>query len=207
MCIHGYSNYTYKRQVRYSPFLPECALSPCSCYSGSMTIAVKLNEQHYRQFLIFNILKRLKLYRSPVIFASILTFSAIICFVMYQVEGAVLLGTVLLVVGLGVPVVYFASFFATVKKQVKLQKLNPPRLVYTLQFSEDSDAVAISNEKEQASYRWQDVYHAYFEKECIYLFITRDRAFLIPYEVVEDKDAVCNLITSKLGRNRCTQSR
>ena len=170
-----------------------------------MTIAVRLSESHFRQFLIFNILRRLKLYRSPVIFASILTSCAIISFLMYRVEGAVLLGFVLLVIGLGMPIVYFASFFASLKKQVKLQNLNPPRLVYTLQFEEDSEVLEISNDKESARYRWQEVFHAYYETESIYLFITKDRSFLLPLELLENSDEVWKLIESKLGSERCTR--
>lgn len=170
-----------------------------------MIIPVLLHESHFRQFLIFNILGRLKLYRSPLIFASILTTCAVISFLMYKVEGAVLLGTVLLVVGLGMPIVYFTSFFASLKKQVKQQNLDPPRLVYTLQFTEDSDVLEISNDKERASYRWQDAFHAYYEKESIYLFITKDRAFLLPLELLQESEEVWKLIESKMGTKRCTR--
>ncbi|MGE4453457.1 MAG: YcxB family protein [Sphaerochaeta sp.] len=170
-----------------------------------MTIAVQLSESHFRHFLIFNILKRLKLYRSPLIFASILTASAIISFIMSHVEGAVMLGTVLLIVGLGVPIVYFVNFFTSLKKQVKLQNLDPPRLVYTLQFEENSDEIEISNEHERVRYAWKDVYHAYYEKDCIYLFITKDRAFLLPLSQIEDCNEAWNLIVEKLSSNRCTK--
>ena len=47
-----------------------------------MTIAVWLSEQHFKDFLIFNTLKRLKLYKSPLIFASILTVAATVSFIM-----------------------------------------------------------------------------------------------------------------------------
>ncbi len=172
-----------------------------------MTIAVILSESQFRHFLIFNILKRLKLYKSPVIFASILTFSGIISFVMHSVEGAVLLGIVLLVVGLGVPVVYFINFFSSLQKQVKQQNLDPPRLVYTLQFAEDSDVLKVSNDQEQAAYRWKDIFHAYYEKDSIYLFITQDRAFLLPLALLEDSDEVWKIIEKKLGAERCTRKK
>lgn len=172
-----------------------------------MTIAVRLSESNFRHFLIFNILKRLKLYKSPVIFASILTFSAIISFVMHSVDGAVLLGIVLLLVGLGVPVVYFINFFSSLQKQVKQQNLDPPRLVYTLQFSEDSDVLKVSNDQEQAAYRWKDIFHAYYEKDSIYLFITQDRAFLLPLALLENSDETWNIIEGKLESERCTRKK
>lgn len=170
-----------------------------------MTIAVWLSESHYRNFLIFNILKRLKLYKSPVIFASILTTSAIISFIMHRVQGAVFLGSVLLLVGLGVPAVYFISFFSSLRKQVKQQNLNPPRLVYTLQLEKGSETFEITNDKEKAVYRWKDVFHAYYEKDAIYLFITEERAFLLPFTVLEDCNEVFNLIEAKITTQRCTR--
>nr|WP_321305594.1 YcxB family protein [uncultured Sphaerochaeta sp.] len=170
-----------------------------------MTIAVHLNESNFRNFLIFNIIKRLKLYKSPVIFASIMSVSAFISFLMHHVEGAVMLGSVLLLVGLGVPAVYFVNFFASLKKQVKLQNLNPPRLVYTIQFSEESDFIEISNDKEQVRYQWKDVYHAYYEKDAIYLFITKDRAFLLPLSLLENSEEAWSIIEGKLDNERCTR--
>jgi len=124
---------------------------------------------------------------------------------MNKIEGAVLLGIVLLVVALGMPVVYFSTFFTSLKKQVKAQNLNPVRLVYTLEFSEESDALEISNAKEKASYQWQDVFHAFYEKEAIYLFITNERAFLLPFEVLESKAEVWKLIVSKVPAERCSK--
>ncbi len=139
------------------------------------------------------------------LFASILTVSAIISFIMHTVDGAVMLGLVLLLVGLGVPVVYFVNFFLSLQKQVKLQNLNPPRLVYTLHFEENSDAIEISNETEHVRYQYKDVYHAYYEKDSIYLFITKDRAFLLPLSLLEDQDKMWNLLVTKLGTERCTR--
>ena len=137
-----------------------------------MTIAVQLSESHFRHFLIFTILKRRKLYKSPVIFASILTFSAIICFLMHSVERGSTVGlcTACSRSEIGVPIAYFSNFFTSLKKQVKQQNLDPPRLVYTVQFSEDSDEFGVSNDNEIATYRWQDVYHAYFTKPIASIF-------------------------------------
>ncbi|NMA22042.1 MAG: YcxB family protein [Spirochaetales bacterium] len=170
-----------------------------------MTIAVWLSEQHFKDFLIFNTLKRLKLYKSPLIFASILTVAATVSFIMHTVDGALLLGVVLLFVGLGVPVVYLTSFFSSVRKQVKLQNLDPPRLVYTLKLNDSSDQIEITNESEQVAYQWKDVFHAYHEKDAIYLFITQDRAFLLPHEACEESTEVWSLIEKKLGSERCTR--
>ena len=139
-----------------------------------------LSEKMFRDFTLFDILKRRKQWKSPVIFSSILTVSSVICFIMHKTDGAVLLGSVLLAVALGMPAVYFATFFSSLKKQVKLQKLDPPRTVYTVELTDAPDGIKVSNGKERASYRWDRAYHAYITDECIYLYMTQDRAFIIP---------------------------
>ena len=51
-----------------------------------MTIEVTLTEEIFRRFTMFDLLKRRKMWRSPVIFASILGAAAIVCFLMLVVK-------------------------------------------------------------------------------------------------------------------------
>ena len=166
-------------------------------YHVPMTIDCKISEKMFRDFTLFDILRRRKQWKSPVIFSAILTFSAVICFIMHAKDGAVLLGAVLLAVGLGMPAVYFLTFFSSLKKQVRLQKLNPPRTVYTVTLTDAADGIRISNGRESASYRWDRAYHAYLTDECIYLYMTADRAFIIP---AKDRAAVKMVRRNMQGR-------
>ena len=176
-------------------------------YIIAMKISCNISEKIFRDFTIFNILKRLKYWKSPVIFASILTLSAIICFVMKTVDGAVLLGSVLLIVGLGVPAVYFISFFLSLNKQVKMQNLNPPRCAYTIDILDKDDGIFLSNEKELVTYRYKQVYHIYLTKECLYLFMTPQRAFLLPYNDMKDYMDNVIFILEKRTKNKITDLR
>lgn len=172
-----------------------------------MKISCNISEKIFRDFTVFNILKRLKYWKSPVIFASILTLSAIICFVMKNVDGAVLLGSVLLIVGLGVPAVYFISFFLSLNKQVKMQNLNPPRCAYTVDILDKDDGIFVSNEKEHATYRYKQIFHVYLTQECLYLFLTSQRAFLLPYSDMKDyKDNVISIL-NKRAKGKITDLR
>lgn len=170
-----------------------------------MKIEVMLTDALFRRFTLFDILKRRKMWRSPVIFASILGSCAIICFIMHHVEGAVMLGSVLLLVGLGMPLVYFATFFSSLRKEVKNQQLTTPRLVYTLELTEKPDGIFIRNKKEKASYKWEQTFHAYRDKKATYLFITANRGFILPHDcVTEGSDALWELLTKMLPEDRCT---
>ena len=100
-----------------------------------METKVVLDSRTFREFSIFDMLARRKAWKSPVTFASIMTISAIVCFIMHKTDGAVLLGSILLMIGLGMPIVYFASFFLNLKEEIKKQKLSQGRYVYTIKKS------------------------------------------------------------------------
>ena len=169
-------------------------------YTPSMETNVVLDSRTFRDFTIFDVLSRRKAWKSPVIFASIMTISAIICFIMHKVDGAVLLGSVLLVVGMGMPIVYFLTFFLNLKEEAKKQKLSGGRYVYTVNL--DFSAIHVRNDKEEANYQWDKAYKAYRNYDAIYLYITSERAFIIPSDKTE-QDKTWDLITKKM-KNRCS---
>lgn len=170
-----------------------------------MTIESMLTEEIFRKFTMFDMLRRRKVWRSPAIFASILGVSACICFIMRHVEGAVLLGSVLLIVGLGMPLVYFLSFFSSLRQQILAQGLKRPRAFYTLCLTEKADGIGIRNEKEQASYKWKDVHHVYRDTIATYLYMTPQRAFILPHTCIEEgPDALWKLIEKKVPTERRT---
>jgi len=170
-----------------------------------MKIDVILSASLFRRFTMFDILKRRKMWRSPVIFASILSSCACICFIMHHVDGAVLLGSVLLLVGLGMPCVYFSTFFSSLSKEIKNQELKTPRQVYTLELTDKSDGIFIRNKTEKASYKWEQVFHAYRDKTATYLFITAHRGFILPHDCIsEGSEVLDELLSRMLPENRYT---
>ena len=170
-----------------------------------MKIDVILSEALFRHFTMFDILKRRKMWRSPVIFASILSGCACVCYIMHHVDGAVMLGTVLLAVGLGMPAVYFSTFFSSLHKEIKSQNLKTPRQVYTLELTDTADGIFIRNKTDKATYKWEQVFHVYRDKNATYLFLTAARGFILPHDCVpEGADALWALVTSMLPENRYT---
>lgn len=163
-----------------------------------MKIEVYLDEKTFKDFTKFDILRHRRQWKRPAIFASIFLVAAIISFIMHKVDGAVFLGIVLLCVGLGVPVVYFSTFYLSLKNHVKEQKLDPPRNVYNFGLLETEDGIHISNDKENVKYKWKQAFQAFRVEGWIYLYMTPDRAFLI-----NDKDDhAWKLIQKKMGPGR-----
>lgn len=169
-----------------------------------MIIKVLLDKKTFKTFTRFDILYRRKPWKSPVLFMAIISFCAAVCFIMHNIDGAVFLGTVLLLVGFGMPIVYFVSFAVSLEQQVKIQKLIPPRHVYTLTLTENKEGILVSNETDSVSYPWAAVYKAYQAKDCTYLFITEERGFLLPHQcVTEGSDALWKFLTAQIPDGRC----
>ena len=169
-----------------------------------MTIEVNLSGREFRTFTIFDILRRRKQWRGPVLFALILGISAALCFVKRDMRGAVLLGSVLLTVGLGLPCIYFGHFFASLNRQIRTQGLSRPQHVYTVTLRERKKGITAENGRETLEYEWPSVHHAYRNLTAIYLYLTPQRALILPYSCVEDIDALWELITRKLPGEKCT---
>lgn len=146
----------------------------------TITAHVKMDEKTLRRFAFFNdILLRGRFIR-PLVFAAIMLTFGIICFSARR-EGSVLLGTVLTVIGLGLPLVYFGTFFAQVKGQAKKLRLSPPRAVYTLAFG--ANGVHIKNDmrqEEEVDLPWDKAFAAYRRRQEIYFYAAPTRAFILP---------------------------
>ena len=162
-----------------------------------MTIEVLLTAGEFVRFTVFDTFKRKKVHRSPLTFATLLGISGLICYAVPRVEGAVMLGTLLLCIGLGLPVFYFGTFFLSLLRQVRLHKL--PRVVYTLTLDPTSKTIGIANEQEQITYEWKKVFHAYRGKSATYLYATPARAFILPHYYIEGgANALWQIIDKKL---------
>ena len=144
------------------------------------TIPVKLDARTFRRFSLFDALKLRKRWVRPVLFALILVAFAVVALVSGK-QQAGMLATVLLVVGLGLPLVYFGTFLSQVNLQVARHKLDVPRRVYTVVLN--ADGVRVTNDQmaeTPVQLPWKEVQAAFRAKGCIYLYVNATRAFLLP---------------------------
>lgn len=171
----------------------------------TITVNAIINDKILRKFLVFDNLYRWRRWVSPVIFASILSAFACVCFVMRgAAEQAVIIGCVLLLIGLGLPAVYIWSFFSSVKSQVKAYGLEKPRPVYSLRFSDGPDGVRVTNPGgEFAQYEWGSMYGAYRIAGCTYLYVAKHKAFLLPDgQADEGTDALWALFADMMSAEK-----
>lgn len=168
-----------------------------------MKIEVRLDGNQFMKFSWFDAFRHKKVWRRPVLFAAILSAAAAVCFALHERRGAVLLGIVLLVVALGLPAVYFLSFYLSLRRQSA--GLAGEKHVYTLELYGDSRGIAVDNGSEHAAYPWDQVFHVYRTGTATYLYITPQRAFLIPHRCVGDgADGLWELIGRQIPEDRQT---
>lgn len=142
--------------------------------SQTISVSVQMTPKNFRDFRVFDVFRHQKAWKRPLIFAVILLTSAVIC--LSQVgkrEGALLLTVVLTVVALGLPGVYFGTFFHQLSQIIKKMKL--PQPFYRVELSGDGVAVWLAGEQDKPAptyqYPWADVLCAYRTADAIYLYV------------------------------------
>ena len=151
-----------------------------------MDIDVMLTAELFKRFTLFDTFKRRKMWRSPAIFAAILCTCGCVCLIMRHVDGAVLLGSVLLIIGLGFPLSYFSNFSRSLQQQINAHGLTSPKKVYSLHLSKKAEGICVFNEQEKVDYKWANVYHVYRDKDATYLYMNAQRGFILPHNCIPD---------------------
>lgn len=170
-----------------------------------MKIDVRLDGKEFMKFSWFDAFRHKKVWRRPALFAAILSASAVICFVLHDRRGAVLLGSMLLVVGLGLPAAWFLSFYLSLRRLSA--GLAGKKHVYTLELHDDDRGIAVDSGDEHAAYPWEQVFHVYRTETASYLYVTPQRAFLVPHGCVRGgADGLWKLIEGQVPADRRTGS-
>lgn len=144
-----------------------------------MTVRVNLTPKTFRRFAMYDTFVLKKRWKLPVFFALIMLAFAAACFFLTDKQGHLGIGWLLTVIGIGLPVIWFVMFRLSLRASVKTQKL--PRAVYTLIFSEEAvDIQSATKMEEHVRLPWDKIARLVRDKDCIYLYATEQKAFLLP---------------------------
>ena len=173
--------------------------APITEQKALFTIPATLDSRDFMQFAMFNTFRLKKRWKSPVLFAVLMTVFAVICFAAAKThpQGS-LLGGILLSIGLVLPVVWFLLFLSSVKAETKKHGLSKTKAQYFTLLRQDS--VKVVRGTEEAVFPWKDLFMAYRVKGCIYLYINPDRAYLLPD--CDDSNLAWELICSSLSKEK-----
>ena len=168
-------------------------------HSASVTLEGNIDRKTFRRFAMFDTFVRKKGWKNPVFFALILTAFAAVCFAGRQNHAqAVLLGSVLLGIGLLLPLVWVGMYAYSVNRQARQMGLSADRVQYSVTLSPEK--IHVEKGKETADYAWKNAYRAWRTGDCIYLYVSPSRAFLLPD--CEKTEEGWQMITSALGHEK-----
>lgn len=142
-----------------------------------LTIPSKISGAQFREFAVFDTMRRQKRWLRPVVFAVFFIVIAALAFSRVgKTQGAALLGGVLLAVGIGLPAIYFGNFFLSVRKRAR--KIDPNEIAYTLTLS--ASGVDVKKDKQTASYEWSQLHGACRLAHGTCLYVDARHALLLP---------------------------
>ncbi|MDD3334174.1 MAG: YcxB family protein [Eubacteriales bacterium] len=155
---------------------------------NSPSVDVWIDAKLYRQFSIFDAIRKERKWIRPLIFAIVFCALAIVCFLFKQrVSQGALLGIVLLVIGIGLPLVYFGSYFMSLHTRIQKLKIGKEkRHAYCITLT-NSEILATSPNGKEQRFAWKDVWNAYRFPNVIYLYVQAGKAYLLPKEQAGDQ--------------------
>lgn len=146
----------------------------------SILVPAKISREIFRRFAFFDAFYHQKHWQRPLIFALLLSAFSVACLLLRnRREGAMLLGAVLLIVGLGLPLAYLLNFSLSLRQQMKRMDLQGERIAYTLRLEPGGIHVAAGTGT--ADYPWETVHMVYRAAGCDYLYVSTAQAYLLPH--------------------------
>lgn len=166
-------------------------------------ITVHLDAKALRRFTVFNTFRRQRKWHLPLLFTLILTGFSICLFAAGKGDRGSFLGSLLMLIGLGLPIVYIGTFLSQVKAAVKKYRL--PRDVYELDLSPEAVTIrSCINVQEEQQLEWKSLYAVCRVKGAVYMYATAAKAFLLPYGQADTgDDALWAYLKWKLPGEKC----
>ena len=176
--------------------------------TGTIVIPVRLDEKTFKRFARFDMLSLRKQWVRPVVFSLILlAFAAAALLIGKEQSG--MIAAVLLIVGFGLPLIYFGSFFSQVNVQAVQSKLGTGKRVYTVTLTEEGLTVQNDQKMEETlRLAWKDTQKAFKNRGCVYLYVTPVKAFLLPDgQANTPDDEVWAFLVRHMGAEKCVERR
>ena len=170
--------------------------------TGPLNMEARVTPEVFREFAFFDTFRRQKRWRGPVLFALIMGGFAAVCFALRgSREQAVLIGTVLLVVGLGLPAAYVLSFYLSVRRREKALKAAGSPVAYHIRLDEGGLSARQGEKEERCP--WEQVAGAWRLRRCLCVYVDERRAYLLPPRTEEQGEQFWAFLTAHLpGKTR-----
>lgn len=167
---------------------------------NTVTVQCMLTGKHFRDYALFDTFVRKKRWQSPAIFAGILCAFALVCFAAHERDGAVVLGTILALVGLILPAGYVGNYLLNLHLQTRKMR------VTHLTVRADSAGITLIRDEREQTWAWSKLFCAYRTAGMICVYPNEQQAFLAAGDP-EELDALWARIAAKMPADRVTDRR
>lgn len=149
-----------------------------------ISVPVTLTEKQFKDFIIFDSMKKQRRWKTTVSITVILFTLATLCYASLESFPSLeMVGNILVMFSVLIPTNYFRSFYSSLKKETEKMNLNPPRHVYTINLSTSANGIHCFYPRESTAagqFSWKNTEGAWRTKTAIYLYVTPQQALLIP---------------------------
>lgn len=155
---------------------------------NEFSLETELDGKAFETHAIFTDFVLKKKWRRPVIWLGCLLTLSVICFILHEREGAVLLGGLFATLGILFPASYFLAYFIGLKRQSDKIDRDVKKIHYI---------TTVNNEGFTSGFgkiSWETVDKIYFYQDYIYVYLEKQTSFLLPGT---DKE-LCDFIKTKI---------
>ena len=162
---------------------------------NAVIVPARLDEKDFLRFGFFDTFRMNRGWKRPLLFTCIMAVFAAACFSFRgSREQASLLGWVLLGIGVALPLVWFSLYLSSVRRVARKFGLSKDKTQYETTLKEAG--ATVTRGEEHAEFRWNEIHSAWRVRNCIYLYVRRDRAYLLPED--ENADVAWEIICRML---------
>ena len=105
---------------------------------------------------------------------------------------------------MSLPLAFAGALLLRVNRQIAGAGREPGQPVCTVTMLEEGVRTVNEGQEEAQEADWQSIKRAYRRKGCVYLYVTEQKAFLLPSRQADAPDAeVWDFICEHLGREKC----
>ena len=167
-------------------------------------VHVRLDADTYRRYCNFDAFRRRRKWFTPLM-ASMCLIAVSMFLLLRQDRAYTTAAGVLMGLGIAVPMVFFGLYFIQQQAQIVGQGLKGGQPIYSIRLAEEGIRVTNDRRSEPSvDMDWSGLYAAFRRRGCVYLYVSPERALILPDGQASVSDAALwSFILRHMGENRC----
>ena len=172
--------------------------------SRRIDIHVRLDAATFRRYCAFDNFRRQRRWFAPTMIGMVLITVALAGLLNLIPLGDSASG-ILMGLGFAVPMVVFGLYIVQIEAQIAARGLKSAPSVYSLAL--EASGVTVTNDQKQeppVALSWDQFWAAFRRRDCVYLYISPDRALILPDgQASAPGDEVWRFLCKYMEKGRC----